>query len=560
MTDSSKSNEKPAIDSTHRGGPAGVTDIGIISSSSNARPPVPKLRKTRQAEPEVAKHEAAQDAGLVKPEEVQPEIYRDPRLKELGFILDERHRVLVVSKEAGKPVAVPANSKIGRGLVRKSMNRDGATLIKRVEINEVIEGIEEILDASDLTQVVPYRIARVCDHDIVIDAGDRKGTRYHITDQGVFENTKEADAVIFARSPNAEVIKCAEKGRVDLLEKYLNVGEQQLWLLIAWLAYTIATPKLQGTKFVHLVLSGSEGSGKSFTSTVLASLIDSQSVKASAFPSDKKSLAIALSQSHISVFDNMRTINAQSSDLLAQTSSRATTVDRRLYTDGEQHLMILHSACIMNGIYEISKYPDFIQRALVIQMTPLSKGGYTSEASLQECFEQDRPAIQRGLYDLIANVLAKLNTVKLKVNSRMVDWYRFLTAMDQVVNLDFELAEAYENMVEAAQLDNLQNDTLTAAIIEWGCKESEASWTGTAAELLRKLERTSVVGEGYTRDFPKNPVQLGRRLAGIQASLEQQGISITRSRGKLRKVTIIFSDEFMKSARDEMSHADDHLY
>jgi len=130
----------------------------------------------------------------------------------------------------------------------------------------------------------------------------------------------------------------------------------------------------------------------------------------------------------------------------------------------------------------------------------------------------------------------------------MADWHRFLKAMNLAVELEFDLAELYEDTVRQAQLDNLQNDTLCAAIIEWACKLSTDSWEGTPAELLTKLALTSVVGQGYVPDFPKNATALGRRLNGVEASLAQQGVRIERTRGKERKITIKLSDEFQRSA------------
>jgi len=369
--------------------------IKAAVSPSKIKPP--KLKDQVQLENKEPKDEGYPESQAdTVPSSAAGGVYKDPRFVHLDFVLDEGYRPLVVYQECGKPLAVLANSKLGCGLIRTAMGGTSTTPVKRTDINETIESIEELLEANHMPSTVPYRIAALGDGSVVVDATDSRGTRYHIKSSGVFANTKVANDLIFARASTAEPIYCSEAGSLKTLGDYLNVGERQLWLLIAWLAYTVSTPKMQGKKFVHLILNGPEGSGKSFASMVLASFVDPHSTRASAFPSDKKSLAIALAQTHVAVFDNMRTINAQSSDLLAQASSRATVSDRRLYTDSEQHIITLHAACIMNGIYDISKYPDFIQRSLAIQMSPLNMNGYTSGASLQEKFQKDRPALQLG--------------------------------------------------------------------------------------------------------------------------------------------------------------------
>ena len=73
---------------------------------------------------------------------------------------------------------------------------------------------------------------------------------------------------------------------------------------------------------------------------------------------------------------------------------------------------------------------------------------------------------------------------------------------------------------------------------------SKDQWSGTPTELLQELSFLVGNKSRYSQDWPQNPIALSRRLQSLQAPLRRQGIDVTLSRGKERKITITNSEAF----------------
>lgn len=197
------------------------------------------------------------------------------------------------------------------------------------------------------------------------------------------------------------------------------------------LSYTLAHPKLATTKYVILLLQGEQGSGKSFLCQIIQSLIDPNNVGIQILPTNGKDLAIAAQNSHVLIYDNVRGFKQMMADLMCIASTGGALSSRQLYTDADQAIQRLHVALILNGIHDFVNQPDLAQRCLPIHFKPLPAQIRRSESDLMREFECDLPAIQRGLFDLIANILQHLPSVEITKHERMIDFVRWLAAMEK---------------------------------------------------------------------------------------------------------------------------------
>ena len=147
--------------------------------------------------------------------------------------------------------------------------------------------------------------------------------------------------------------------------------------------------------------------------------------------------------------------------------------------------------------------------------------------------------IFRGLLDLIADILTHLPTVEVTSPERMIDFSRWLAAMERVHNAPpGAYQDLYSEALKESMLDSLMENPLAAAVMSFVTESSKGDWSGTPTELLQELNLLVGNRSRYSQDWPQNPIALSKRLSPLIAALKRQGIKVTLGRGKERKITI----------------------
>lgn len=82
-----------------------------------------------------------------------------------------------------------------------------------------------------------------------------------------------------------------------------------------------------------LTLHGAQGAGKTAAAKVLRALLDPSAVDAMAFPRDAQELAQVLDHHAIPAFDNLRSIDHASADMLCRAVTGGGISKRELYSD-----------------------------------------------------------------------------------------------------------------------------------------------------------------------------------------------------------------------------------
>ena len=410
--------------------------------------------------------------------------------------------------------------------------------------NKELDEINECLTASaEMTGEVLNVYSRVApiDGGIELDLCDTKNTRIRVTADEVNIIEHGSNTLFFRNSVSQSMVMPALEGDLNLLKKYVNLSATDFLLFIAWLSYTLAHPKISSSKYVFLVLQGCQGSGKSFICQyIIINLLDPSRVGVQVFPKNSKDLAIALQNSHVLCYDNLRNFKDDMSDILCIASTGGNISNRALYTDATQHVHYLHGALVLNGIHSFITQPDLAQRCLTIHTKTLPKSDRKSEAKMINELETDLPAIFRGVLDLTADVLKYLPDVEITSPERMLDFVYWLAAMEKVHGAPVGIYQAqYSSVLHQSQLDTLLENLLASTIIEFVQDHMvDDIWSGTPADLLEALCDIVHAGTMYSAEWPKNPIALSRRLKPLTASLRGQGIGIEFTRGKSRVITL----------------------
>lgn len=449
-------------------------------------------------------------------------------------------------REGKNPFAVPIDGKYAEALIHEAASKAGRHL-SRQAVSDAKYRLQSNAERIGAVTDIWYRVAPV-PGGVEIDLGDKTHARVRIS-AGKVELVMSGSETVFARSLGMQAMAIpAEVGDIDLLKKYVNLRPALYVLWLAWVTYTMATPKRSHAKFVILVLQGSEGSGKSVLARLTQRLIDPSLAGLRRLPKSEKDFAVAAQSCHVLALDNLRFVNHETADMLCVAATGGAISSRALYTDGEQSVLSLHVAVILNGIPNLVDQPDLAQRTLQLQAQVLPEHLRKTEEAMETELSADLPAIQRGLYDLIAKVFEQLPKVKVTRPARMIDFSRWLAAMELVFGTPEDAyQDAYLYVLKQGQLDGLLDNVLAAEILKFTERQTEGGpWEGTPAEFLEELNKHVGTGTTYSKGWPKNPISLSKRLLPLQTALMSQGVALELDRGKHRRVIIKRTADFRK--------------
>ncbi len=358
---------------------------------------------------------------------------------------------------------------------------------------------------------------------------------------GTVELVTHGSPTIFLKPPVAQAlpIPSASPDLTRLKGYFNNLTADQILLIVAWITYIQCSPKYKGTKYVFLVIQGDQGSGKSWLCRLLQRLIDPSALELQAFPSNSKDLPIIISNCHLVAFDNVRSFSSPVSDLLCTASTGGNISSRALYTNDTLHLLPLHGAFILNGIHGFVVQSDLAQRCLTIRTLPIDGQQRIPEAELLKNFERDLPDIFAGLLDLSSKIMAQLPNAIVTHPERMIEFSQWIAAMELALGLpQGEVQASYSRILNESQLDTLLDNSLASAVIKFVSEQLDQRWRGTPAALLKELEEGRSPRELNSQDWPRNPIQLSKRMKSLKASLDSQGVKVEITRGKTRQIII----------------------
>ncbi len=442
-----------------------------------------------------------------------------------------------VVNTGGNPYALAIGSKKLNAIIAE-VAREGGTELSKKALVDINAAIESHADLHGRIEDVWLRVAPI-DGGIEIDSGNDLQTRVRIT-AGKVEIVDSGSAVLFFRTSNTKPIAMpAPEGNWQRLKKFLNVHPADMVLLVGWITYVLAHPKVPTAKYPILVLQAAEGSGKSTLCNLLIRLVDPSALGIQVFPHNATDLAIAGQHSHLLCFDNLRSFKPHMADMLCIAATGGTLTTRQLYTDADQQAIPLHVALVLNGITQFIDWPDLAQRCLPIHLKPIDAAQRKSEEALHAELQEDLPAIMRGLFDLIANVFLHLPRAEITSPERMIEFVAWLAAMEKAEGVPTGVYQSqYSQTLRQGQLDTLMDNPLAAAIIEFADMLKGRAWADTPSELLAELNRLAGRGTQFSREWPQNPIALSKRIASLQSGLRSQDIRIELSRGKNRIITL----------------------
>ena len=226
--------------------------------------------------------------------------------------------------------------------------------------------------------------------------------------------------VLFHRTALTAALPQPERGgSLAELWDLLNVTTEDRPLVLAWLITALLCPDLPCPV---LALLGEQGTGKTTASKRLAALVDPAYPQVRRSPKDGEAWVSAASGSRVVALDNVSAVPDWFSDALCRAVTGDGDVRRRLYSDGDYHVIAFRRAVIVNGIDLGAVRDDLAERLLTVQLARITEDHRGRESDLERRWTVAHPRALGALLDLAVQVLAARDDCLPETLPRMADY------------------------------------------------------------------------------------------------------------------------------------------
>ena len=437
----------------------------------------------------------------------------------------DEHRKAFLAPGSGPNIALMLDSPEARRYLVREFRRSYNHVPNSAAVTDAVTALQaEAMDAEP--ERLALRVVGTTQRSIV-DLGRTDGKSV-VIERGAWQ-VVDRSPIIFRRTP---LIGCQSipvtVGSLTDLREVLNVTDAQWPLVVAWLVSAFITD----ISHPILLLGAEQGSGKTTAARMLLRLIDPSPAELRSVPKSAQDWAVAASGSYAFAIDNISVIPDWWSDALCKAVTGDGWVGRTLYTNSDISVLSFRRVIAMTSIDPGVLKGDLGDRLLLIDLAPISETSRRSEAEIEALFEKARPGILGALFTMVARVFDVLPRITLGSLPRMADFARVLAAVDAV--LGTQGLDEYLGQRARIAGEIVEEDGVGEAMVHRFRSGDE--WHGTASQLLREL-----VPRGDSRDWPRSPTGLGRRLRRIAPALRTVGIQIEfpRLNDKRRMHTVV---------------------
>ena len=323
-------------------------------------------------------------------------------------------------------------------------------------------------------------------------------------------------------------------GSIELLEPYVNLSERSFRLFVGWLTAALRPVG----PYPPLVIQGEWGSAKSTLARVARLLIDPHSAPLLSEPSSTRDLMTTAVNVWLLSFDNLGVISPWLSDALCRLAVGGGYAARSPFTNDQASFMYTQRPMILNGIDDIVRRGDLIDRALFLHPRPIRESRRLTEATFWKSFHADYAAILGTLLDAVAKGMEALPSIALKRVPRMADFAHWGEAVGRGLGWpENAFLKSYLGTRKAADFASIEDSMVANVLI--GAEFIREEYTASLARL--HVELTNYLGPQIARsaEWPKCAAHFGRELRRLAPQLRTQGVWLKFVRNnKYRRVTI----------------------
>lgn len=420
--------------------------------------------------------------------------------------------------------------------------------------NDAIKSAVNVLRGKALLEGKQYflynRIAPA-DNGFWLDLADKRNRAILVTAEGwkVVENPP----ILFRRyNHQLSIQEPAKTGDAWKILTFMNLdGDEntKLSLICTIISYFVPLIAHPG-----IVVSGPQGSAKSWLLRLIKQLIDPSSIELLSIPKDERELAQQLDHHWIAAYDNITYLPKWASDTLCKGVTGGGIAVRKLYTDDEDTILTFKRCIMLNGINVAAQKGDLLDRAILVPLKTISPEVRKSEKTLLKDFEQQKSEILAGCLNTLVEAYKQYPNIKRESLQRLADFDEYGCAIAIALGkTQADFVNAYAKKVEQQNEEALNADPLALVILKfcelqvkgkslvsYDGKPELDCWRGQPTELYQKLTlNAQQIGiDVKSKEWPKNPSALSRRLNPIVPALKAFGCIITSYEGTPRQIQI----------------------
>jgi hypothetical protein len=373
-----------------------------------------------------------------------------------------------------------------------------------------------------------------------ISLGDDKGRVIQITPNDVRVISGEGLPFVESQlmqplcAPDTDSSSCETP--IDELRPFLNVeSDDDFVVVVAWLVMALCG---RGP-YPILITKAEHGSGKTGFAERLGSLIDPCVPKAFLLPEKVRDLVVFAQNRFGMITDNVTYISTELSDALCVMAYGQGIGYRKLHTDSGMNVFADARPILINSINDVAWRHDLSSRGLFVRLRPLPDQDKRPDDELEVEWEAAKPRILGALCLAVSAGLRNLGEAKSSGIGRFALLEKFMAAAEPGLGwAPGTFAAAYARNSAAALDNSFENDLVACAVRDMMARERLDYWKGTPSELLDKLD--AVVSEKirYSREWPKNPISLGKSHDRCKKLLRSKGIEWRGIKSGVRTYTI----------------------
>jgi hypothetical protein len=396
--------------------------------------------------------------------------------------------------------------------------------------------LEATASFSGATHPLGVRLRRF-EKNIFYDLHDGNGAVVEINAKGW--RTVKNSPVFFATTSNMKA-QCtpAQQGSIKKLLKHIrftNKGDKLLYLVYIVACFVPDLPH------PVLIFAGEKGAAKSTSARFTRSIVDPAVRDISSMPGGVHDLAISLKNNYMPAYDNLTSISTKISDLLCTASTGGGFSTRKLYTDDEETIMSFHRCLVLNGINVVATKADLLDRSIILELDRIDESDRRPEREIFDVFEQDKPEILNGVFSVLSRAMAIHPQLELSVFPRMADFAKWGYAIAEAMKEGWgkSFLKAYKHNISKASEEAISAHPVASAII--ALVKKTPFWEGSVSDLLDELEsiasREKI--ETRTKEWPKAPHALSRRIREVKSNLKSCGIEVEiRHKGDYKEAIV----------------------
>ena len=310
-------------------------------------------------------------------------------------------------------------------------------------------------------------------------------------------------------------------GDINKIFSFINMSKYKT-LFLCWLVACFV-PDIPHPMPIFF---GEKGAAKSTTCTLLKKLIDPSVLDNLTLSKDEKTLVVNLKQHYFLPFDNVSSINNETSDTLCRAITGGAVQQRKLFTDAEDYIFTFQRCISINGINNVANRADLLDRSILFELERVSEDDRRDLQEIYSSFEKERPNILGAIFNILSKAMEIYPTIKLNKLPRMADFFRWGYAIAKAMNGQGDkFLQEYKSNHSIQNIEAINADTVAYLLVEF--MKFKFEWNGRISELLRVLQ-DEAVNHGInpkSKNMPQAPNNLSRRIKAVMSNLDAVGIT-----------------------------------